>query len=242
MALNAKDIPNGGSKRAPAPALDPGSYPARVVQIISLGLQKQQPFKGEEKPPRHMLYVTYELQDEFLEDEDGNPIEDKPRWVSEDFPMHSLQADLAKSTKRYTALDPNMEHDGDWSQLAGTPCNIVLAARRSKNNPDRVYNNVTDVSAMRPKEAAKAPALVNPAKVFDVDEPDMEVFWSLPEWLQDRIKDNLEYGGSALEKAVQAGKGAEQGQAKEKPKARQKAAEKAAEPVDDEEEETEEDW
>lgn len=243
MALNAKNIPGSGSKFTPPPALDPGSYPARVVQILSLGLQKQDPYKGEEKEPRQELMVTYELLDEFLQDEDGNDIEDKPRWISETFPMHNLDADLAKSTKRYLALDPDMEVDGDWAELAGTPCTVVLAQYSSKKNPDIVRNKVVSISSMRAKEANKAPELVNPPKVFDIDEPDMEIFWSLPQWLQDKMKENLEYGGSALEKAVKAGKGKEVDEDEEKPKRRQKAAEKASEASEDEsDDEDSEDW
>ena len=55
---------------------------------------------------------------------------------------------------------------------------------------------------MRAKEAAKAPALVNPTKVFDIDEPDMEVFNSLPEWIQEKMKNNLNFSGSPLEAAL----------------------------------------
>lgn len=80
--------------------------------------------EGEEKAPKYELYVTYELSDEFLHDEDGEDILDKPRWLSESFSLHNLDADMAKSTKRYLALDPNMEHDGDWAQIAGTPVTL----------------------------------------------------------------------------------------------------------------------
>ena len=236
MSLNARNLPTSGGKFTPPPALDPGSYPARLVQIISLGMQKQDPFAGEEKPPRPELYLTYELLDEFLEDDDGNPIEDKPRWISETIPMHSLDADLAKSTKRYTALDGDMVHDGNWAELAGTPCTVILTQHKSKKNPDRVYNNVKDISAMRAKEAAKAPDLVNPPKVFDFDEPDMEIYWSLPEWLRTKMSESLDYEGSDLEKLVAQGKG-EVGK-QEKPKARKTAkADPAPEPEDEDEDE-----
>lgn len=239
MALNARKIPNtGNGSNMVAQPLDPGSYPARVAQIISLGLQKQRPYKGEEKQPRHELYITYELLDEFMEDKEGNILEDKPRWISETIPLHSLDADLAKSTKRYLALDPKMVHDGDWAQIAETPCNVVLTQKKSQQG-DRVYNNVADVSSMRPKEADKAPDLKNPPKVFDIDEPDAVIFWSLPTWLQDKMKENLDYGGSALEKLVEAGKVDSSKEDKEEPKARTK---KPVEEPEEDEEESEGEW
>jgi hypothetical protein len=201
MSLNAKNYKQESKFKRPDP-VEAGTYPARVVQIISLGLQKQNPYKGEAKDPKHMLYVTYEMLDEFLKDEDGNDIEDKPRWLSEDFTMNSLDSDLAKSTKRYLSLDPSMEYEGDWAQLAGAPCMITVIQRPSSKDKEKIFNNIASVSTMRPKEAAKAPDLKNPPKVFDIDNPDMEVFFSLPEWLQTRIKENLEYEGSMLETQI----------------------------------------
>lgn len=204
MALNAGKIVQESNFK-PQEALDPGAYPARLVQILSLGLQPQQPYQGEEKPPKQELYVTYEILDEFMKDEDGNEILDKPRWISERFPLNSLDSDLAKSTKRYLAIEPSRENGGDWSQLGGAACMVTIVnyTPKSGKNMGVLRDKVGNVSTMRAKEADKAPELVNPVKVFDIDEPDMEVFGSLPQWLQDLMtKENLEYGGSALEAAV----------------------------------------
>lgn len=205
MALNANDYKQESKFERPDP-LDPGTYPGRVVQIVSLGLQPQRPFKGEDKPPKHELYVTYELADEFMKDEDGEDIEDKPRWMSETFTMNSLDSDLAKSTKRYTALDPDMKYEGDWSQLAGAPAMLTITQAASKKDDNIIYNNISSVQTMRAKDAAKLPDLQNEPKVFDIDDPDVEMFNSFPKWLQDKIKSNLEFGGSVLEKALKGEK------------------------------------
>lgn len=203
MALNAKNYKMESKFEAPEP-LEVGTYPARVVQVISLGLQKQDPYKGEPKDPKDEIYVTYELADEFMKDEEGNEIEDKPRWLSETFTMNSLDSDLAKSTKRYTALDPDMKYDGDWSQIPGSACMISVVQNKGKGKHEgKIFNNISSVQAMRAKEEAKTPKLVNGPKVFDIDEPDMEVFFSLPQFLQDKMKNNLNFGGSALEKAIE---------------------------------------
>lgn len=240
MALKSSDHKQESKFERPAP-LDPGTYPARVVQVISLGLQKQQPFKGEEKPPKHEIYVTYEMLDEFLKDEGGEDIEDKPRWLSERFTMNSLESDMAKSTKRYLALDPSNEFDGDWAQLIGAPCMVTVVQNVSKKDKDVVYNNIASVQTMRPKEAAKAADLRNPGKVFDVDEPDLETFLALPKWLQETIQENLEYEGSMLEEALDA-------HTKGEAKTEKKAKTEKRKPVDDVEEheepdgEDEENW
>lgn len=201
MALNAKKVDNGN--RPKAEILDAGAYPARLVQVIDLGVQKQRPYKGEEKDPIQMVYTTYELADEFMKDEDGNDQEDKPRWVSEDFPFHNLEADRAKSTARYFALDPECDEDGDWETLLGNPVLINLTRTEGKGkNAGNFYNNVGGTSSMRKKEVDKLPPLKNSTKFFSTEEPDMEVFMALPKWLQDRIKEGVEFKGSKVEEAI----------------------------------------
>lgn len=221
MTLNANNVPSNSKFKTPDP-VDPGSYPSRLVQVIDLGLQPQT-YEGEVKDPRNELYTTYELSDEFLKDEEGNDLEDKPRWISETWALHSLNSDRAKSTQRYYALDPNAEHEGDWSALLGSPATVVLTLKPSKKDKTKVYNNIASTSSMRAKDAAKLPALKNEPKIFTLDDPDVELFLSLPTFLQDKIKGGLEFGGSKLATLLEkAGKG----DAK-KPKPKQ------AEPEDD---------
>ena len=163
MALNAKNKEyTNNSNKIEQPVLDAGAYPGRVVQVIDLGVQPQRPYKGEDKPPAQEIMVTYELADEFIVDEEGNPVEDKPRWLSENFPLHNLQSDLAKSTKRYYAVDPDGVYDGDWTKLVGQPVMInITKDAGSGKNAGKVFNNVASTSSMRKKEADKLPALQN---------------------------------------------------------------------------------
>jgi len=204
MSLNAKKVPqnpDAAPKHRQSP-IEPGSYPARIVQIIDLGVQNQRPFRNEPKPPVHQITVTYELVDEFCYDDEGKILEDKPRWLSEDFPFYSLQAERAKSTKRYLAIDPEDKYDGDFTKLLGQPCMVTVTKRDGTGQHEgKTFNNVGDVSTMRAKQQESCPALVNDPKLFVMDEPDLEVFRSLPDWLQEKLKDNLNYEGSALQAA-----------------------------------------
>lgn len=198
MALKA---PQGNGKKdfIPQANIEPGTYPARVVQIIDFGLQPQRPYQGKDKPPAFEIGLTYELVDEFMKDEAGNDIEDKPRWISETLPFHGLFADKAKSTQRYKVFDPDEQWGGDFSKILGLPCNATIV-----NNAvgDKIYDNIATLSAMRPRDAANCPPLVNPAKMFDLDNPDLEVFNKFPKWIQDKIKANLNYKGSLLEQKL----------------------------------------
>lgn len=201
MALNSKKIPNGngGGDRVEQPVIEPGSYPSRIVQVIDLGLQAQRPYQGKEKPPANEIMITYELLDEFYVDKDGNVQEDKPRWISETLPLYNIKQDKAKSTQRYNAADPENKYDGDFSQIVDACVNIAIVHNVVG---DKTYTNVAGINAMRAKDAAKAPALKNPPKVFDTEDPDMEVFGSLPERVQEKIKSNLRYQGSKLQALV----------------------------------------
>lgn len=205
MSLNAKEKAySNNNNRVQQEPLEAGTYPARLVQVIDLGVQEQQPFKGEAKPPVQEIMTTYEFADEFIKDEDGNDLEDKPRWLSENFPLHNLASELAKSSKRYVALDPNIELDGDWTALVGRPAMVTIAQNPGKGkNAGKIYEKIVSTSSMTAKMAAKLPDLKNPPKVFDQsDVSTVDIFFTLPQWLQDKIKTGLEWEGSAMAKAV----------------------------------------
>lgn len=228
MALNAKKIGNGGGNRTPQANIEPGTYPARLVQIIDLGLQAQRPYQGKDKPPAQEIMLTYELVDTFMLDENGEELTDKPRWISETLPFYGLYADKAKSTQRYNALDPSGEFDGDFAKAIGQPINVTIV-----NNAvgDKVYDNIATISAMRPRDADKCPELVNPSKLLDLDAPDLDVFNALPEWLRDKIKGNLNYKGSPLEQLL--GGGGDRPRSAKAPAAKTAKAEEPADAQDE---------
>lgn len=199
MALKANNYSNN-APRVKQPMIEADVYPGRLVQIIDLGLQAQPAFKGVEKKPAHEIMLTYELSEVFMVDEEGNEAEDKPRWVSETMPFYSLSQDNARSTKRYLVFDPNKEDDGDFSQQIGKPCNITIVNNKGSNG--KIYSNIGNVAPISAKKAATLPELKNDSKVFDLDVPDLAVFQSLPQWIQERIKSNLNFKGSTLEKLL----------------------------------------
>ena len=224
MALVMNKNGGGNGARVEQKPIDPGVYPARLVQLIDLGLQAQRPYQGKDKPPAIEVMLTYELVDEFMLDDNGKPREDKPRWVSETLPLYGLFADKAKSTQRYKVFDPTEEWGGDFTKAVGLPVNVTIV---NNSVGDKIYTNVANIGAMRPKDADKCPELKNDTKVFDVDAPDMAVFAELPQWIQDKIKANLNYAGSVLEKEVGKGVPAKQAKKETPPPA------KKEEPSDD---------
>jgi len=201
MSFNANDRTGGGGDFTPQEALDPKTYPARVVQLVLMGLQPSRPFKGVAKEPKEQIYVGYELSHEFMVDEDGNPDPTKPRWIGENFPFYSLEADRATSTLRYNAIDPAGQAGGDWIKLLGAPCQVTLTREPRKDGKGDT-NYVAHVSGAMEVPGYTQPALANPTRIFDIDNPDMEIFAKLPKWLQEKLKGNLNFQGSALQKAL----------------------------------------
>lgn len=229
--MGLKAAATGGmANRVPQENIEPGSYPARVVSVIDLGVQPQQPYMGEPKPPAQEIRVTYELVDAFMKDEDGNDVEDKPRWISEDFKLLPLDRDLAVSTKRYKTIDPDNEHDGDWSQMLSKGVMVTVVNKKSKNG--KTYDNVGGTTAMRKRDLDKLVELQNQAYFFDLLEPDAEIWKRIPKWLQDKIKGNINYEGSPLD-AMLEGVAAPKQEAKGKAPAEAKADPEAADEQDD---------
>lgn len=198
MALNANKVRSSGgkSKFKPQAPVAVGTYPARLVSIIDLGVQARRPWKGEAKDPIAMIRCTYELTTEFMKDEAGKDDETKPRWISEDFPFYGLSADRAKSTQRYLALDPQQAAGGDWAELLGAPVALTVVHNPKKDDSTVVYANIGATSPiMKGMDVAE---LVNDPQLFDFDEPDMDVFNGLPDFLKDKIKGATNFQGSAL--------------------------------------------
>lgn len=200
MAIKAPaTTPKQATKRVAQVELEVSNYPCRVAQVIDMGRQYKSIWDDVNKrftkdPSKivNMLMLTYEFTTEFMKDEQGNELEDKPRWMSEDFPVYALDSELATSNKRMKAFDPTFKKfEGDFTKLAGEACTVTIAAR---DNGKAKIGNVTP-----PMKGMVVPPLKNPVKVLDLDAPDIEVFQSLPTWLQDKIKENLDFEGSALE-------------------------------------------
>lgn len=205
MALNANTIKSASKPRVQQDELEIGTYMCRVAQVVDMGIRPREKWDtatnsyviDDEKAPAQAMMVTYEFTTEFVKDAAGVEQEDKPRWLSESLFLFSLEVDLATSTKRYKAIDPTMSADGDWTKLVGFPCMVTIVHK--KNGKSKI-GSVTPM----PKGIPVA-ELKNEPKVFLMDEPDLEIFKSLPEWLQTKIKDSLNYKGSALQLMLDGG-------------------------------------
>jgi hypothetical protein len=198
MGLSAKNVKRTGGGYEP---LDDGLYLARLIEIVDFGIQPQRAFRGKQKLPMQHVCLTYELADEYLPDENGEPNEEKPRVISEILPLHDPSAQRAKSNKRYMALDPKNQYNWEWEGLLGTPVSLTVVTRDSVNT-GRTYANIDSVSLVREKQAAMIGEPVNELRYFYLQEPDLEVFHALNPWKQQKILDSIGYERTPLAKLL----------------------------------------
>lgn len=184
MSLNIKSLSKpAASNSFPKPERIPeGTYPARLVQMVSLGVQETE-WKGVVKQsPKIML--TFELPTETITING----EEQPRWLSREFTL-SL-SDMSNLTPVVKALDPKGECS-DLSELLGKPCMVQVGSTATGNA--KITNIVAPMRGMPVAE------IYNPDKMlaFDFESPDLEVFATFPQFIQDKIKSAKNYTGFA---------------------------------------------
>jgi hypothetical protein len=168
-----------------------GQHMARIVQVIDMGLQKQPDWQGQAKPPAYMMHITFEFPNERI-DIQG---ESKPMWKSRDLKLSNHEMSICY--KWYKKLDPNNEFKGDWSKLINKECAILVIHEEGKGkNAGKTYDKIADVMPLM--AGMTVPPLENDPHLFELTSPNLEVFEAQPDWLQNKIKENLEYENSKL--------------------------------------------
>lgn len=197
MSFNAADQPSSGGMTIEP--MDTGTYPARIAGVSIVG-KHATTYMGEVKEPKVNIAFTYEFLDEFLKDENGDDLEDKPRFLTENMAFHNLTNQRAKSTERYLAVDPLSVNGGDWAKLLTTPIMVSVVQNPGKGkNAGKIFNNVDSIAPMRPKEAAKAPPLVNQSFLFDFYAPTKESWEKAPGIVKAICRRAVDFAGTPME-------------------------------------------
>lgn len=194
MPLNMNSV---SAPSKPRPVMTAGQHMARIVQVIDFGLQNQRPYKGEEKGPAYKMMLMFEFPNERI-DING---ESRPMWESYEMKLSSHE----KSTcyKWYQQLDPSNEFRGDWSKLIGKEC-AVLIVHNTPTSGKHAGKTFAKVAGIMPLMAGMTvPPLENDTVVFTLDSPDIEVFRTFPDWMQEKIKNNLEFDNSKLHRLLE---------------------------------------
>lgn len=178
MSLTVKES-GGGSY----PVIEAGSYPARCVGVIDLGIQHNE-FTGKDQ---ERVRLVWELPTERVE-MDG---EDKPRWLSKPYTasLHE-KATLRKDLDAWRGKPFTQEELSgfDLHNVLNAPCILSVVNQEGKNGS--VYAKVGGISKIM--KGMEVPPLENPMFSFDMDADDAEtVLESLPKWMQDEVKNSI---------------------------------------------------
>lgn len=188
MSLNVAQKPKANLGR-----VENGTYPARPVQIIDLGQQVQTDFQtGEPKTyddgnivVKPEVFINFEFPTERVTVND----EDRPRWTGKQYVLSAHEK--AALTQLMTAAAPGSTNVSD---ALGKPVTVTIGSTSGGNA------KITNVAPIM--KGMTVPELENPTAVFDFDEPDMEVFNKLPEWIRNRIQTAENFSGSSLSKLI----------------------------------------
>jgi hypothetical protein len=185
MGFIAKDSGGGGNfKKVPQ-----GVFVARCYSLIDLGTQLSSGAFGEKL--NHKIQIGWEL---FGEDEEGQPltidVEGKtmPLTIKKSYTMSlhekaSLRKDL--EAWRGRAFSEPEAKGFDISKLLGAYCMVNVT---TSENGGKTYSNVAGLTPLPNALKNAKPNGVHGFVVFDMDKPDMNVFNSFHEKLQEAIK------------------------------------------------------
>ena len=201
-----KAVKAGESKKYGAtPLLDAGTYDARILSIVDLGMQPGSPQYPEPKPK---LEFRFELLDEFMVSEDGSVDESAPRVFNYEVTYNEdgYMDEKANIYKLISAIPSGFELE--LSDMVGLPVTVMIQKyiKKSGKNAGKEDNKVTSVLPMKAKNIATAGPLINKPFFFDLGEPDLAVWGKLfkgnPYAHQDRIMASASFAGSLLQKML----------------------------------------
>jgi len=184
MGFIAKDSGGGDYKRVPS-----GAFIGRCYSLIDLGTQRTEGQFGVKD--QHKIQIGWEL---FGEDDDGQPLTIEregvtmPMTIKKSYTVSlhekaALRRDLASwRGKDFTDEEAKAF---DVTKLIGAYCMVNVTT--SENN-GKTYSNVGGLTKLPTALKDAKPAPVHKDIIFNLDEPDMELFSSFHEKLQEAIK------------------------------------------------------
>lgn len=194
MGFIAKD--NGGEsnfKKVP-----PGVYVARCFSLIDIGTQVTEGQYGVKEA--HKIRIGFEI---FGEDDAGQPLtidvdgKMMPLTISKSYTLSLHEkAGLRKDLAAWRGKDFTEEEAKafDVSKLINAYC--MLNITTSENN-GKTYTNIAGITPLPQALKNAKPDAVHKVVLFDLDQPDWDLFKNFHEKLQETIKKSPEFAMAA---------------------------------------------
>ena len=191
MGFIAQDNGGGNFKIVPA-----GVFVGRCYELIDLGTQTNETgmYAGKEA---HKIKIGFEL---FGEDEEGNQLvvdvagKEMPMTITKDYTVSLHEkASLRKELAAWRGKDfTDEEAKGfDVSRLIGAYAMINVTHKTNAQGKTRA--NISGLSPLPSALKNAKPSPVHASRIFDLDNPDMEIFNTFYEYLQETIKKSPEW-------------------------------------------------
>lgn len=156
-----------------------GTFVARCYGLVFLGTQEVQ-FKGESKQQEKVV-IQWELLDDEGKTKDGKPFTISKKYTRTLDERGNLYSDLnAWRGKRFTTEELEAF---DMMNVLGAYAQLQVLHDKNEQS-GKTYANVT---ALMPYKGAK-PDPVNENIVFDIEEPDVDTFNKLSDYLKRMIQ------------------------------------------------------
>lgn len=190
MALTVSDTGGGNFKRVPT-----GVHIARCYSVADLGTHTQHGQFGT--TTNRKVRLAWEI---FGDDDNGEPLTIDidgammPLTINKTYTFSlGEKASLRKDLSAWRGRDFTEEElkGFDLKNIVGVYCMLNVA--QSETN-GKTYANVAGISPLH-KSMAK-PDPVHKNAIFDLDNPDMEIFGSFYEKLQEYIKESPEWASA----------------------------------------------
>jgi hypothetical protein len=197
MGFVASDAGGSGNfKRVPA-----GVHIGRCYSLIDLGTQTTDGQYGIKA--QHKIRIGWEL---FGEDENGGPLEadvdgkQMPMTISKSYTvsLHEkarLRQDL--SAWRGKDFSEDEAKAFDVSRLVGAYCMVNVTTSETNG---KTYSNVAGLTPLPAALKNSKPAPVHQNVMFNLDQPDMDLFATFHEKLQEAIKRSPEWAKATGQK------------------------------------------
>ena len=175
MSLIAKSSGNGDFELTPE-----GAYIARCIKVIDMGTQTRTGQFGTKS--KHEVMISWELLDQEVKMKDGKPFAASKFYTVSLAEKANLRKDLeAWRGKKFT----QEELDGfDLKNILGTYCYVQVV-----HSEDGQYANINSIMSYK----GDKPQGVNDLMVFDMSNPDINVFNSFSDKMKEKIQSTPEW-------------------------------------------------
>lgn len=198
MGFIASDTGSGNFKRVP-----PGVFIGRCFSLVDLGTQLTDGQYGQKM--QHKIRIGWEL---FGDDDEGNPLtidvdgKPMPMTISKNYSVSLHEkSSLRKELAAWRGRDFSEEEVKafDVSKLVGAYC--MLNVTTSETN-GKTYSNVAGITPLPGALKNAKPSPVHSSVIFNLDDPDMNVFGKFHEKLQETIRKSPEWNAANRNDAI----------------------------------------